>query len=473
MLRKTKIVASIGEASFNPVIMEQLVAGGMDVARLDLTRAPYEQWVEIIKTIRELEQQYNRTVALMLDMTGPRILIGDLTDREIRAGEEYLFNSTGQNQGNNILVDYPNFLQQVRPGDPVLVDDGLLEFSVEEVTPEFARTRARNSGMLKAHRGVNLPAAELEMPYLSERDIADVEFGVRQGIDLIAASFVQKAADVQELRKYLTFIKAGKVGIIAKIENRAGIRNLDAIIAAADGIMVARGDMGVEIPVEEVPQVQKRIIRACNAAGKPVVVATQMLGSMLANPRPSRAEVSDVYNAVQDGTDAVMLSTETMIGKYPVESLLTMHRILVQAESPERYEATRIGLATGEVSEALCQAVAALAGTLRANAIIAPTKSGHTAQLMSKFRPPCPVIAITVSKKISRRLAIYHGIYSAVGRKTTNSDELIAASIRAAYHNCLVEPGDRVVLTAGVPLDVAGKTNMIKVEEVSDYLTGT
>jgi pyruvate kinase len=471
-MRKTKIVCTIGPSSESLENTKKLIMAGMNVARLNFSHGDFEEHGRRIKNIREASRELNKTVAILLDTKGPEIRTGKLAVEPIElVQDEYITLTTEEILGDKdrISITYKDLPSDVQPGSTILIDDGLIGLTVVEVEGTEIKCRIVNGGTIKSKKGVNVPGVAISLPGITEKDANDIVFGIEQGIDFIAASFVRKASDVKEIRELLAKHNAEHIQIISKIENQQGVDNLDEILEASDGLMVARGDLGVEIPAEEVPLVQKRMIEKCNVAGKPVITATQMLDSMQRNPRPTRAEASDVANAIFDGTDAIMLSGETAAGKYPVESVLTMSRIAEKAESALNYREIflkqRIAQET-TITEAISQSVAISALDLNAKAIISSTESGHTARMVSKYRPEAPIIAVTTQERTLRRLALTWGVTPVPGKTATSTDEMFENSLKGGLQSGLVKPGDLVVITAGVPLGQSGSTNLVKVSQI-------
>jgi pyruvate kinase len=475
-MRKTKIVCTIGPASESLEMTRKLIEAGMNVARLNFSHGDYEEHGNRIKNIRQACRELGKTVAILLDTKGPEIRLGNLAEEpiELTAGE-FVTLTTEDILGDRhrIPVTYKGLPRDVKPGDTILLDDGLIGLKVVEVQGTEIRCEIQNSGPIKSKKGVNVPGVAISLPGITEKDANDIRFGIEQGIDFIAASFVRRASDVLEIRELLERHNASHIQIIAKIENRQGVDNLDEILEVADGLMVARGDLGVEIPVEEVPLVQKMMIEKCNRVGKPVITATQMLDSMQRNPRPTRAEASDVANAIFDGTDAIMLSGETAAGKYPVESVQTMALIAERAESALEYREIFLRRASGQqttVTEAISQAVANSALDLDADAIITSTESGYTARMVSKYRPKAPIIAVTPSEHVMRTLQLVWGVIPVLGRPAKTTDEMFEIAVNGAVKSGFVKLGDTVVITAGVPVGRSGSTNLIKIHTVGDLV---
>ncbi|MDR0266863.1 pyruvate kinase [Paenibacillus sp.] len=471
-MRKTKIVCTIGPSSESLENTKKLILAGMNVGRLNFSHGDFEEHGNRIKNIRQAAKELNKNIAILLDTKGPEIRTGKLAVEPIElVQDEYITLTTEEILGDKdrISITYSNLPSDVEVGSTILIDDGLIGLEVAGVEGTEIKCRIVNGGTIKSKKGVNVPGVAISLPGITEKDANDIVFGIEQDIDFIAASFVRKASDVKEIRDLLEKHNAGHIKIISKIENQQGVDNLDEILEASDGLMVARGDLGVEIPAEEVPLVQKRMIEKCNVAGKPVITATQMLDSMQRNPRPTRAEASDVANAIFDGTDAIMLSGETAAGKYPVESVLTMSRIAERAESALNYRdiflKQRIAQET-TVTEAISQSVAISALDLNAKAIITSTESGLTARVVSKYRPQAPIIAVTTKETTLRQLALSWGVTTVQGKTATSTDEMFEHSMKGSMETGLVQPGDLVVITAGVPLGQSGSTNLVKVSQI-------
>ncbi|REK53235.1 MAG: pyruvate kinase [Thermobacillus sp.] len=475
-MRKTKIVCTIGPASESLENTKKLILAGMNVARLNFSHGDFEEHGNRIKNIRQACRELGKTVAILLDTKGPEIRLGNLAEEpvELVAGE-FVTLTTENILGDRhrIPVTYSDLPRDVKVGDTILLDDGLIGLKVVEIQGTEIKCEIQNSGPIKSKKGVNVPGVAISLPGITEKDANDILFGIEQGIDFIAASFVRRASDVLEIRELLERHNASHIQIIAKIENRQGVDNLDEILEVADGLMVARGDLGVEIPVEEVPLVQKMMIEKCNRAGKPVITATQMLDSMQRNPRPTRAEASDVANAIFDGTDAIMLSGETAAGKYPVESVMTMARIAERAEAALEYREIFLRQASAQqttVTEAISQAVANSALDLEADAIITSTESGYTARMVSKYRPKAPIIAVTPVEHVMRSLQLVWGVIPVLGKPAKTTDEMFDIAVNGAVESGLVKLGDTVVITAGVPVGRSGSTNLIKIHTVGDLV---
>ncbi|SES93514.1 pyruvate kinase [Paenibacillus sp. NFR01] len=471
-MRKSKIVCTIGPASESLENIKKLILAGMNVARLNFSHGDYEEHGNRINVIRQASKELGKTVAILLDTKGPEIRTGKLEVEPIElVQDEYLTLTTEEILGdqNRISVTYSDLPNDVQVGSTILIDDGLIGLTVVDIQGTEIKTRIVNGGTIKSKKGVNVPGVAISLPGITEKDTNDIIFGIGQDIDFIAASFVRKASDVLEIRALLEKHNASHIQIISKIENQQGVDNLDEILAVSDGLMVARGDLGVEIPAEDVPLVQKQMIAKCNVAGKPVVTATQMLDSMQRNPRPTRAEASDVANAIFDGTDAIMLSGETAAGKYPVESVLTMSRIAEKAESALNYREILMKQQIAQettVTEAISQSVALTALDLNAKAIISSTVTGHTARVISKYRPKSPIVAVTTQERTMRQLALVWGVTPVFGQEATSTDELLATALKGGKASGLAKAGDLVVITAGIPLGRSGSTNLVKVDTI-------
>lgn len=477
-MRRTKIVCTIGPASDDVNVITKLIEAGMNVARLNFSHGTREEHGRRIASIRRAAEQTGKNIAVLLDTKGPEIRLGFFEEEPVCLKEGDLVTlTTREVKGDKQLipVNYPGLAQDVRKGNKILVADGLIELQVLSTSGTEILCRVANGGELTSQKGVNVPGVTIKLPSVTEKDIEDIKFGIEKQVDFIAVSFVRKPADVLAVRKIIEE-NAADIDIIAKIESREGVKNLDDIIKVSDGVMVARGDLGVEIPVEEVPLVQKEIIGKCNIAGKPVVTATQMLESMIHNPRPTRAEASDVANAIFDGTDAIMLSGETAAGKYPVEAVETMARIAERAEAALPYEdmlvKKRAVLNQITVTDAISYATCATAQGLGATTIITSTESGHTAKMVSKYRPKAAIVAVTPHQRVLRKLALIWGVQPVLVGVRNNTDEMMSTAVEAALNvNAgIVKGGDLVVITAGVPIGVRGTTNLIRVHTIGEII---
>ncbi len=472
-MKKTKIVCTIGPASEAPEKLAALAEAGMNVARLNFSHGDHAEHLERMNTIKRIRKETGLNIALLLDTKGPEIRTHDMENGsiELNTGDVVRISMTEVlGTKEKISITYPELINDVQPGSIILIDDGLVGLAVTEVDKDKGEIVCvvNNSGIVKNKKGVNVPGVKTKLPGITEKDRADIIFGIENDIDFIAASFVRRASDVQEIRDLLEEYDATHIQIIPKIENQEGIDNIDEILAISDGLMVARGDMGVEIAAEEVPIVQKMLIKKCNTLGKPVITATQMLDSMQRNPRPTRAEVGDVANAIFDGTDAVMLSGESAAGEYPVEAVRTMANICVRTER-EILARDKFKLKAhdeSDVAEAIGRSVAHTAKNLQIHTIVAATESGHTARMISKFRPNAHILGITFSERQQRALSLIWGVQPVVVKRPTSTDEMFKFSAEAVLEHKLAEKGDLIIVTAGVPVGVSGSTNMLKVERV-------
>ena len=473
MLKKTKIVCTLGPSSNTPEIIEKMIKAGMNVARFNFSHGSHEEHKQRIDMVRAASQKLGIPVALLLDTKGPEIRLGKFKNGSImmEAGKDFTLTARDIEGDETIAsMNYKELPQDVKAGDHILLSDGLVNLEVVSVEGEDIHTKILNSGKMSDRKRVAVPGIAINLPAVSETDAADIEFGCRMNMDWIAASFIQRGKDVLTIRKILEKHDS-HMKIISKIECQAAVNNIDDIIKMSDGIMVARGDLGVEVPAEEVPMLQKVLIHKCQAAGKPVITATQMLESMCNNPRPTRAETSDVANAILDGTDAIMLSGETAGGLYPVEAVETMARVATFTESnftPKSYE--DVDAESTTTTESIGKAVVKIAKDLHAAAIIASTERGGTAQMISKFRPACPIVAVSPHEAIVRRLQLNWGVQAVTGKEANDTDAVVDNAIFAALDNDLIKAGDLVVLTAGVPVAKAGSTNMIRVQVVGNVL---
>ncbi|WP_077214221.1 pyruvate kinase [Bacillus dakarensis] len=477
-MRKTKIVCTIGPASESVEKLQMLMEAGMNVARLNFSHGDHEEHGQRIKNIREASKLANKNVAILLDTKGPEIRTNNMVNGaiELEAGKDVIISMTEvEGTTEKFSVTYKGLIDDVSVGSQILLDDGLIGLEVTKIDKASGEihTTILNGGTLKNKKGVNVPGVSVNLPGITEKDAADILFGVSQEVDFIAASFVRRASDVLEIRKLLEENNGTHIHIIPKIENQEGVDKIDEILEVSDGLMVARGDLGVEIPAEEVPLVQKQLIKKCNDLGKPVITATQMLDSMQRNPRPTRAEASDVANAIFDGTDAIMLSGETAAGQYPVEAVRTMHNIASRAETAldhKRLLSKRSNEVESNITDAIGQSVAHTALNLNANAIITPTESGHTARMISKYRPKAPIVAVTSHATVLRRLALVWGVYPQLGQFAATTDDMLESAVEESLNSSIVKHGDLVVITAGVPVGETGTTNLMKIHVVGDVL---
>lgn len=476
-MKKTKIVCTIGPASESEAILRRLMATGMNVCRLNFSHGDHSEHLERINKIKKLRDELDAHIGIMLDLKGPEIRTGKFENGmtvSLKPGDKFIL-TTREVLGNQKIcsVSYKDLTKDLSVGARVLIDDGLLELVVEDIQDTEIFTKVINYGEIKDRKGVNIPNVKINLPALTEKDIEDIKFGIENDVDFIAASFVRKADDIINIKKVLEENGGDSIQIISKIENEEGLINLDEIIEVSDGIMVARGDLGVEVSNEKVPLVQKEIIRKTNYAGKPVITATQMLDSMIRNPRPTRAEVNDVANAILDGSDAIMLSGETAAGKYPVEAVETMVRIANNIEASvdfKKLNEARKYWSENDSTNVISMSVCQIAERLNANGIVAATTTGATAKAISKFRPNTNISAATYDSKVARKLSLVWGVYPVITKKVELTDELIDSSIFSSLKAGLIFEGELIVLTAGIPAGVGGTTNMIKVHTVGKIL---
>lgn len=474
---RTKIVCTIGPSSESEEVLEQLVNEGMSVARLNFSHGSIPEHKIKIDRIKKVREKLKRPVAIMFDTKGPEIRLGNLKDDMepyLNVDDEYVLTTEDITGDEKIAsITYKELPKDIKKGDSILIDDGLIELKVESVTGDEIHTKVVNGGFIKSKKGVNVPNVKLRLPSLTEKDIADLKFGVKEDIDFVAASFVRTKEDVLNIRSVLESEGMFNIQIISKIENKEGLENIDDIIEVSDGIMVARGDLGVEIPTEEVPIIQKEIIKKCNLKGKPVITATQMLDSMIRNPRPTRAEANDVANAVLDGSDAIMLSGETASGAYPVEAVKTMAKIARAMEESIDYDELlreKILMNDRNITNSIGKSTCQIAADINADAIITATTSGGTSRAIAKFRPKNQIIAVTTDEKVRRQLSLTWGVEALLSEKIFSTDEVIANAVDISKEHGYVKSSDTVVLTAGVPVGLAGSTNLIKVQTVGELL---
>ncbi len=473
--RKTKVICTLGPAVDDEEMIRKLIRAGMNAARFNFSHGDHEEHLQRLNKLKNVRDAMGRPVATILDTKGPEIRIRSFQTKSIalEAGASFTL-TTREVEGTEeiVSVTYPKLHEEVGPGQEILIDDGLVALKVEKIEGQDIRCTVENGGSLSANKSINIPGVHIHLPALTEKDVSDIQFGVENDFDFIAASFVRRAADVQAVREVLDHFGGQDVKIIAKIENQEGVDHIDEILAAADGVMVARGDLGVEIPAARVPILQKQIIRKGLRLGKPVITATQMLDSMIRNPRPTRAEVSDVANAVFDGTSCVMLSGETANGHYPVEALSAMVGIVEEAEQSihywRRFEKRMVGMSASNIDDAITHTSCLTAKDLNAKAILVATSSGRTARMICRFRPACPIAALTMHEKVRRQLAISWGVIPFLTGEVTSTDRIFSMSVEVALKEKLVQNGDVVVITAGVPLGKSGSTNLIKAQVVND-----
>ncbi len=471
MLRKTKMVLTIGPASNSEKMLEKLILAGMNIARINFSHGTYDEHASSIEKIRRISSHLGFPVSILQDLPGPKVRTGILKKAEVslKEGDEFILTARGLVGDEHIVsLNLPSFPGDVKTGDTIFLNDGAINLQVLESTVTDVRCRVINGGVLSAEKGVNVPGVRLNVESVTEQDIKHLSFGIEHGVDFVALSFVRETADIIGVKHFLRE-KNVSVPLIAKIEKHEAVDNIDEIIAEADGIMVARGDLGVEIPLRKVPMLQKSIISRCNRLGKPVIVATQMLESMMSSPRPTRAEASDVANAILDGTDAVMLSGETAAGRFPEESALVMRQIALEIELALPYHrilSEKADTIIPQTDDAISYAACHIAEQIGAKAIIAYTTSGSTAQRVAKYRPATPILAITTSDSISRKLSLYWGVYALRTGTCSSIEEVFQQGTQLAVESGLAVEGDLIVVTAGVPLGTPGNTNMLKVQRV-------
>lgn len=479
-MRKTKIICTLGPASESEEVLREMIKAGMNVARLNFSHGTHEEHQKKLDLVKRLRAEMNVPLATLLDTKGPEIRLGQLKDGKAELEDGDIFTLTTEDilgDKTRASISFKDLTRDVTEGDTILIDDGLIELKVNKVIGSDIVCTVMNGGKISDRKGINVPNVDLSMPYISERDRADIEFGIKAGFDFIAASFVRCAQDVLQIREILEEHGCNTIKIISKIENAQGVNNLDEILRVSDGIMIARGDMGVEIPLEDVPVIQKLIIQRVYNSGKYVITATQMLDSMMNHPRPTRAEATDVANAIYDGTSVIMLSGETAAGKYPVESVRTMAKIAERTENDINYLRRfreHDGDHSRDVTNAISHATCSAAYDLEASAIITVTQSGQTARMISKYRPQMPIVGCTTQMATYRHLCMSWGVVPVLCEEQNTEDGLFKHAIARAKEYDVVKDGDLVVITAGVPLGIPGTTNLLKVQTVGDViLNGT
>ena len=470
-MRKTKMVCTIGPASEDVTILKKVIEAGMNCSRHNFSHGDHEEHKGRMVNVRKLSKELGKEVAILLDTKGPEIRTGKFEPNkvELTMGDKFTVYAGGDVVGDTTKcsVTYEGLANDVKPGNTILIDDGLVGLEVESVEGNAVHCVVKNTGVVGTHKGVNVPGVSIKLPAMTDKDRSDLIFGCEMKVNIVAASFIRKAEDVLAIREVLNANGGEDIQIFSKIENQEGVDNIDSIIEVSDGIMVARGDLGVEIPMEEVPSTQKMMIRKCNEAGKPVITATQMLDSMMRNPRPTRAEVSDVANAIIDGTDAIMLSGESANGSWPVEAVETMAKIAETAEKELNYQVAtstaknHTPAISGVISRAACNAAA----ELEATAIISATKSGATASRLSQCRPVSPIIAVTPSERVAKKLALRFGVLPVVAEEMTSTDEIMTKTVELSKERGYVQDGDTVVIAAGVANEI-GSTDLLKVSIV-------
>lgn len=477
IMKKTKIICTMGPRTMDKIILKELIAGGMNVARFNFSHGSYEEHAERIALVRQVSEQLGIPVALMLDTKGPEIRTGLLKDGKkvsLEQGKEFtLYTEEREGDETGCSITYQQLVYDVRKGDTILIDDGLIGLEVQRVSADKIECIIRNGGELGERKGVNVPNVKIHLPGVTQKDREDILFGIEQGVDYIAASFVRNSDCIMDIREILEDNHGRDIGIIAKIENAEGVENIDEILDAADGIMVARGDLGVEIPADQVPHIQKKIIHKCNRKCKPVVTATQMLDSMIRNPRPTRAEAGDVANAIYDGSDAIMLSGETAMGKYPVEAVRMMAKIAETTEAHLDYsnlQKLNKKQRKKDISMAVGFASVSTAEILKASCLVVPTMTGYTARMISSLRPKTPIYAISPSEQAVRRMQLYWGVYAMPGETEDSTRHMITNSMKIILRRKLIKKGELAVFTAGDPATnmVSGRgrsTNVMQVVE--------
>lgn len=476
MKRKTKIICTLGPSTDDPAVLRQLMLAGMDVARINMSHQNQDCQRVRINQVKQMREELDLPVAVLIDTKGPEIRLGTFTEPKVALTEGSTFTLTTEpmeGTAEMASISFPGLPQDVRPGNHILIDDGLIDLEVQSTTETTIVCRVLNGGVISANKGINVPDVCLSMPFMSDRDRSDIAFACDIDADFIAASFTRRADDVVQIRQELERHNNHKIRIIAKIENAEGVSNIDGIIKVSDGIMVARGDMGVEIALEEIPSLQKMLIHKAYNAGLQVITATQMLESMMKNPRPTRAETTDVANAIYDGTSAIMLSGETAAGAHPIEALKTMDRIARRTEDDINYIrrfAVREVRDAPNVTNAISHAAVTTAHDMGAKAIITVTKSGATARMISKYRPACPIICCTTDQTARRQMNLSWGVTPLLAEEKTDVDELFEHAVDCAVEKNMLQSGDLVVITAGAPLGISGTTNLLKVHLVGNIL---
>lgn len=465
MKKRTKIVATLGPASSDKKILKRMVESGLNVVRLNMSHGTHDEHKARIELVREIEKETGRPIPILMDLCGPKIRIGKIPKEPLflHRGDRIVL-TTGKPAKNKITVNYPDLHREVRKGETILLADGAFRLKVKEVRGEDIICEVLVGGPLTSHKGVNLPHSKLSVPALTEKDKEDVKFGIENGVDIIALSFVRKAEDVVELKELIRSL--GKnIPIIAKIEKPEAVKNIDSILKVADGIMVARGDLGVELPIEKVPVIQKQLIRKANEAGKPVITATQMLKSMVDLPSPTRAEVTDIANAVLDGTDALMLSEETAVGKYPVRVIRTMAKVASEAEKIYLYK-RYMDMPAKTLQDSLAKSACNLSREVKVKAIVPFTRSGASALAVAKYKPPVPIYAVTHDIETCRRLNLVWGVEPFLTLPAQSTDRIIEESLKVAKEKKLAKKGDRIIVLAGAPTGIPGTTNLLRVVTV-------
>lgn len=470
-MRKTKIICTLGPSTDDENVVRSLVKAGMNVARLNFSHGNHEEQLKRINMIKKVRSELKQPIAILLDTKGPEIRIGEFENKSVVLTKGQNFTLTTREvlgNENEVSISYSELPYRIKLGDRILIDDGLIELIAVETTDTDIKCFVRNGGKLSNKKSINLPGINLDMPYMTDKDKEDIIFGIQNGIDIIAASFVRTESDVRDVIDILEKNNGTHIKVIAKIENNEGVENIDEILAASNGIMVARGDMGVEISFEKLPAIQKMLIKKCYAAGKMAITATQMLDSMMHNPRPTRAEVSDVANAVYDGTSAIMLSGETAAGDYPVESVIAMAEIAESTENSINYTGRFLkeNVKNNTITDAVCHASCTTAIDLHASAIVALTLTGHTARMISKFRPSCPIIAATTDETCYHQLALSWGVIPVMNNRQTDTEALFQSAIKKLDKTNIARRGDRVIIIGGSHLDAIGTSDVMRVHVI-------
>ena len=472
-MRKTKIICTLGPSAEDEKTIRELIKAGMNVARLNFSHGSYEEHLGRINIVKKLREEMDVPVAILLDTKGPEIRIGTFENYRIELfrGQHFTL-TTEEIIGNNtrVSVSYKDLPSHLKKGDIILIDDGLIGLVVDETTDTEIMCTVKNGGNLSDKKSINIPGIKLDMPYMTEKDKKDILFGIENDVDFIAASFVRTENDIKEIKEILNNNGGNQIQIIAKIESIEGVENADEILAQANGIMIARGDLGVEISYEKLPHIQKKLIKKCYAAGKMAITATQMLDSMMHNPRPTRAEVSDVANAVYDGTSAIMLSGETAAGAYPIKSVITMSEIAESTEKTIHYEHRFLkeSVKNNTITDAICHATCTTAIDLNAAAVVALTRTGHTARMLSKFRPKCPIISATTNRKNYNQLALSWGVVPVMNDIQSSTDELFNSALKKVAQTNLIKNGDIIVMTGGANLETSGTTDTMRVFTINE-----
>lgn len=475
-MKKTKIICTVGPACEDRETLKSMMLSGMNAARLNFSHGTHEEQKRKIDLVKELRDELSLPISIILDTKGPEIRTGQFAEKEVELFEGQKFTLTMDDIiGTNKIcsVSYKGLIEDVKPGDQILIDDGLIGMTIDEIKDNSIICTVDNGGVVKDYKSINVPGVKVKLPALTDKDKEDILFGIREQVDFIAASFIRRGSDAEEIRAFLKEHSAEQIKIISKIENREGVDNILEIVAASDLIMVARGDLGVEIPAEQVPVTQKRIIKLCNLEGKPVITATQMMDSMIRNPRPTRAEVADVANAIYDGTDAVMLSGETAAGKYPLEAVNMMVDIARATEASLNYDnilREKHRVLDASITNAIGYATCTSAQGLKAKAILTPTATGHTAQVVSKFRPKAPIIAFPSNEQVARQLSLVWGVRPIVTKRAESEQDVFLNAISYAEQKGCIVKGDLIVITAGAPVGVGGMTNMLRIHVVGNQI---